>query len=300
MILKQRRQRAAVTGSLLVLVAVSGLAAAVATGRWSLVPGNTSPTAVVRQFVDDLNAGQFQEAAKLVEGGRPDSKAIPAMRSAGNLHIELLSNELLRTEGGYAEVQVSAKITVGKDTYQKEETFAVVQVGDEFRIEPSKMPAGMGLEQIAHLLNAPDSELGQDGMKAESMVALSDLKQAALATIMLADDNGDRFSTKNVTWVSDVMPYLKTKATLVCPPDKPGTISFSFNDRLRGAKMEDIAAPASTILIYEGKNGKLNFRHGGRAGIALADGHAQLITKQELSNFVWGADDKSNVIRPQR
>ena len=40
-------------------------------------------------------------------------------------------------------------------------------------------------------------------------------------------------------------------------------------------------------MIYEGKNGKLDFRHEGKATVGFADGHAKLIDAQGAKKLRW-------------
>ena len=40
-------------------------------------------------------------------------------------------------------------------------------------------------------------------------------------------------------------------------------------------------------MIYEGANGKLVFRHDGKACIGFADGHAKLVTAEGAKKLRW-------------
>jgi prepilin-type processing-associated H-X9-DG protein len=40
-------------------------------------------------------------------------------------------------------------------------------------------------------------------------------------------------------------------------------------------------------MLYEGKDGKLNFKHDGKAAVAFADGHAKLVTEEEAKTLIW-------------
>jgi len=63
--------------------------------------------------------------------------------------------------------------------------------------------------------------------------------------------------------------------------------SYAFNEKLDGAELDLIAEPANTVLVYEGKDGKLNFRHGHRAAVAFADGHVELINEEQAKTLRW-------------
>ena len=45
--------------------------------------------------------------------------------------------------------------------------------------------------------------------------------------------------------------------------------------------------PAETVMIYEGKNGKLDFRHNGRATVGFADGHVKLTDAEGAKKLRW-------------
>jgi prepilin-type processing-associated H-X9-DG protein len=73
-----------------------------------------------------------------------------------------------------------------------------------------------------------------------------------------------------------------------CPADKSGrSSSYSFNENLEGIPLQRIKRPAETVLIYEGKNGQLDFRHDGRATIGFADGHVKPIKREHTKFLIW-------------
>jgi prepilin-type processing-associated H-X9-DG protein len=48
-----------------------------------------------------------------------------------------------------------------------------------------------------------------------------------------------------------------------------------------------VASPAKTVMIYEGKAGKLDYRHNGRAVVGFMDGHCKLINADEAAGLIW-------------
>lgn len=68
----------------------------------------------------------------------------------------------------------------------------------------------------------------------------------------------------------------------------PGTNEkFLFNNRLSGKTFEQIAEPARTILFYEGKDEKPNFRNDGKTFVCLADGRVELADAERFKSFAW-------------
>lgn len=84
-----------------------------------------------------------------------------------------------------------------------------------------------------------------------------------------------------------LLPYVKNLQILHCPQDEPGIESYSFNENLLDAAQNNLERPDATVLIYEGKNGKINFRHDGMATIGYADGHVKLIREEEAKLLIW-------------
>jgi prepilin-type processing-associated H-X9-DG protein len=83
------------------------------------------------------------------------------------------------------------------------------------------------------------------------------------------------------------MPYIKNESIFKCPSDASGAVSYSFNANLAGVKLAKVSAPAETVMIYEGKNGKLDFRHEGKAAVGFADGHAKLVNAEGAKKLHW-------------
>ena len=115
----------------------------------------------------------------------------------------------------------------------------------------------------------------------------SNLKQVALAFMMLASDNDDTLKCTPSDWVEKAMPYMKDRSRLHCP-DAPGDdVSYSFNPKLAGLRVMDVQSPADTVLVYEGKDGKLDFRHDGKASVAFLDGHVKQVDEAQANSLRW-------------
>jgi prepilin-type processing-associated H-X9-DG protein len=71
-----------------------------------------------------------------------------------------------------------------------------------------------------------------------------------------------------------------------CPAEKPDEQSYSYNPEFRGARLAAVAAPAQTILLYEGKDQKFDFRHELNGikltNILFADGHVKAYSPETL------------------
>lgn len=166
---------------------------------------------------------------------------------------------------------------------------ALVAVGGKWKIIPaimsvpgsSRMSLGtfvafMGMSQV----------FGQAKKAAEATSSLSNAKLLAVATLMYCGDSDDVFPLAKNT-VDGIMPYVKNRDVLTSPGDPKGSISYSFNDAILGKSSAGVANPATTVLLYEGKDRKLNFAHDGKAAVAFCDGHAKLYTEEAAKSLNW-------------
>jgi prepilin-type processing-associated H-X9-DG protein len=103
---------------------------------------------------------------------------------------------------------------------------------------------------------------------------MSNAKQTALAVILYLGDHNDKFSFAADDLSAIVLPYVKHKEILLSKgTGKP----FTFNKRLTGTKMIDIAEPNKTVMLYEGTNERFTFTDG-KTVVAFTDGHVRLLT----------------------
>jgi prepilin-type processing-associated H-X9-DG protein len=121
----------------------------------------------------------------------------------------------------------------------------------------------------------------------------ANMKGIALGLLRFASDHQQRFAL-TARWFQTAYPrsaYGKSEAIFRCPADEnssvPAHYSYAFNPFLEGVALSKIADLASTVMIYEGKNRQLDFRHRGGANVGFADGHIKLIHPQEAKSLRW-------------
>lgn len=119
------------------------------------------------------------------------------------------------------------------------------------------------------------------------VACISNVKLVALAALMLNQDRKEKFALKAASYKKSLMPYTKNKQIFHCPEDKSGAVSYSFNRNLEGISLYKIDKPAETVMIYEGKNQKLAFRHNGGANVGFVDGHVKWIPKEKAKTLRW-------------
>jgi prepilin-type processing-associated H-X9-DG protein len=116
---------------------------------------------------------------------------------------------------------------------------------------------------------------------------MSNLKQLAIAVKMRSTDNDDNPKLGEESWQADLREYVKSPAMMTCPDDPPGTRSYSVNPLVCNIPETAIVEPSGTVLMYEGSNGHLNFRHGGRANVVFCDTHVISVDPVGAKKLNW-------------
>ncbi|HVT11064.1 MAG TPA: hypothetical protein VHE55_02260 [Fimbriimonadaceae bacterium] len=249
-----------------------------------------TPDQTVQKFAELLTKRDLDGAAKLVKNGHVAQVLRDEAKQTKEWPTLTLSNFSDKVEGGITKVTFTIHADGIEGITDHQETLSLAKSGTDWLIVPPGDRNAGGpqslLPGVAYLLGNP-SAFPSAKVTAKSTSCLSNIKQLALATIMFASDYDDVLKTTAAKWSTSIYPYTKNKTILTCPEDKPGTVSYSFNGRLANVSMSKIKNPATTVLAYEGKGEKLNFRHEGRAAVAFADGHAKLITKEQAKTLVW-------------
>ena len=249
-----------------------------------------TPEATVQKFADLISKKDVDGAAALVKNGHVLPEVKKQMLQGTEWPTLTLSNITAKVEGKSAAVTYSIHTTGIGDVKDHAESLELAKVGEAWLIISPKNPGTSKddtlLPAIAYFFaNMQGAAQTVDAAKATS--CLSNVKQLALGTLMFAGDYDDVLKTTSAKWKTSIYPYTKNEAIFTCPEAAKGTVSYTFNARLANIKMSKIKDPAKTVLIYEGSDGKLNYRHDGRAAVAFADGHAKLINKEQAKTLVW-------------
>lgn len=113
----------------------------------------------------------------------------------------------------------------------------------------------------------------------------SNLKQIALAALMLNDDN-EKLDITSQNFKMKLLPYVETMQIFRCPSVQVGE-SYSFNGNLTNRNLDEIPNSSQVVMFYEGRNGQLDFRHLGTANVAFIDGHVKSITRAQAKTLRW-------------
>jgi prepilin-type processing-associated H-X9-DG protein len=105
--------------------------------------------------------------------------------------------------------------------------------------------------------------------------------------MMYTQDYDEIYPRKTPNYKPLILPYLKNEALLRCPSDTQQTLSYRFNKNLQGRSLGEVAQPDKTVMLYEGNDAGPIYRHEGKAAIVFADGHAKLMTQEEIKEAIW-------------
>lgn len=261
------------------------------------VPEEVTPEQVIYAFVDAVFV-QFnlEVAARLVEGGqtgdalKPVAAEIQKERAGWTLEVH---NTDVQTKGDTASAKLMLTLhhrLFGKILHQ--ERLTLHKVRNEWKIVP------LSPEDFYHSFRISyDSDIlaniatylarPQEIHEASAFSCVTNLKQIGLGTMQFLQDWDEKFALKADKYQEALMPYIRNEQIFHCPDDKSGALSYSFNAKLENLTQAQITVPSQIVMIYEGKNGQLEFRHNNRAGIAFADGHYKLVTPEEAKTLKW-------------
>ena len=152
--------------------------------------------------------------------------------------------------------------------------------------------AGPILAALAASVAIPTLAVAQQtAHNARSMMVLRQLAAATRAYVVQHDQGLPPVED----WVAVLDAYAGGISTLVSSPD--GVRAYAMNRALDGRRIEDIAAPALTVLFFEAEPGGplaggpelLPARPGFIEGYAIVfvDGHADNVPRKRIASLVW-------------
>ncbi|HVF10141.1 MAG TPA: hypothetical protein VNA16_05025 [Abditibacteriaceae bacterium] len=284
----EKRNIAPVIGALYLLL---GSAA----GAHARQPDLSSPQAAVRSFIAALNHADLNQAAACVAGAEPSTAFSRAQQNLKRDKVTFSISDLkIETKGNNATATLQLGTSVPRSTNELNEPSRLrlhrEKIG--WKIVPGARstlatPEEAGvLQGIVTFLAHPNAFSGTRGA-ALAASCRSNLRQLALGARQLRQDYDDKFALKASSFKKSLTPYVKSEMLFRCPEDQSGAASYSFNIYLQGVAVSKIKYASKTVMLYEGHKGRLNFRHGGRAAVAFADGRVQLVTQQQAKALRW-------------
>ena len=257
----------------------------------ALVAQHLSPEATVNAFVEAWNARQFSKAATMVVGGKPSmSFAGLEVVSPVGTKIELSSLKVT-VIGSKATANYKVKFHApNRPAIERSEKLELTKAGEDWLIVPSTKEGSRNeiLGSMAMLTMTDLTQVFQNAKKAaKKTVCLSNIKQLAMAVLMYLTDHNDVYGFNSSKLKATFFPYTKNDKLWLCPDGSKTAAAYSFNANLLNKSVTVIKDPANTVMLYEGSKGLLDFRHGGYAAVAFADGHAKMINAEAAMKLRW-------------
>jgi prepilin-type processing-associated H-X9-DG protein len=134
--------------------------------------------------------------------------------------------------------------------------------------------------------------------KAESIQCMNNVRQLNLALVMYADGATGQFPAGG-KWCDAIQPqFVRNASAFICPKGKAGQRShYAFNARLSGVDPKSLSSPATTVLAFEADGGwnlsggpellPATPRHKGGYIVGFADGHAEMVKPERMSQLRW-------------
>ena len=250
---------------------------------------------------DSVSGGDYFTLPHLISGGRVGffglsewKKHFLAAREKTRFRLDRIETENVKTDTARVNIHY-ALVPAGDDApFQNEiETFdlkrermpLVVDNPERWRIVPPDYEKVRELRPLAlgHIAYFGSQRVGTFSQW-RSHLSIDQLKQIGLGVLQFTQDYDERYVFQNEFWREAIDPYVKDAALYLIP----GTQTpYTFNDNLSDKNEQQINAPASTVLFYEGEAEKLTFRYDGKAAVCFADGHAALVSPEDAKTLIW-------------
>lgn len=289
MILANRPQRGIVTTSVLFGTAIGFSMLIAGASGWKLTQGkaeDATPEAALKSFVDALDRKDPESALKKVM----NAKVTPELQKIFSMFKEFPGITLISAsstqQGDQAKVTCEWLFTPEPER-KFHDVLQLTRIEGAWKlVVPNHLPSDQSISAVVYLFGNPKG-IPDSKASAEKLSCLSNIKLIGLAAIQFLSDNNDVFAFNKSPYQTVLAKYLRSEKILHCPLDPPNTMSYSFNSALLGKSLDKVLAPASTIMFYEGSNGRLNFHHDGKAMVVFADGHAKGVSANGVKFCTW-------------
>lgn len=249
-----------------------------------------TPEGALSAFVSAINTGSFSKAAVHVVGGKPKINFTQTDLILNGLKLTLTKLKV-ETKGDKAKASYWIRMAMpNQPVTEQEESIELVKVDQDWLLVPTGQNS-LSREVLPSMAMMTTTDMGgvfANAKKAAQKTAcLSNIKQLGLAVMMYLADHDDKYSMNPSKLKAALEPYTKNDRLWNCPLTPKAGPAFSMNAKLLGKNAANIADPASTVMLYEGSKGKLDFKHAGYAGVAFADGHAKMINAEAAKKLRW-------------
>ena len=250
-------------------------------------PDLSSPQTTVDSFTAAIRRGDMDTAAKCVVSVGPYTAPIPSGPGGAAF---TLSNTEFKIEGDVAEFTAKVSLKIGGVATDNglSEILTLKKIGEQWKfIAPDLKKQYRGfLSSYVAMMARPD-QFTEARLQARLANCISNMRQVGVACVMFLQDNDNSFALNADTYKKSIMPYIKNEAVFHCPSDDSGAVSYYFNRNIAGVKRASIASPTTTVMVYEGKDGKVMCRHDGLVVVAFVDGHVKALRPEAVKLLRW-------------
>jgi hypothetical protein len=260
------------------------------TAAWSSPQDLSTPERAARKLAAAITANNFVEAAQCVRGANPkaDYSAFIRASQRAPYGVRIVSAKT-KIQGSKATLTVKVEFYAKKahDRQMTTETVHLQRTRGVWQFVPSFDFGELGLfgRMIANIAKPNRTDEIQSAAR-RAADSCRRLKELAEATLRFAASHNDTIATTAARWRRDIATLVKDQTTFTAPGVKPGTQSFQLNEAVAGLKITG-KTPLDMVMLYEGKNRRLDFRYEGRGVVAFMDGTARVVTKSEAARLRW-------------
>ena len=139
----------------------------------------------------------------------------------------------------------------------------------------------------------------------KTLTCVSNLRNLATASLMYAQDYDERFplnaqysQSAASNWDKALFPYLKSATIYHCPQDeKPGGISYLYNDFLHSAVQSKVDFPSNTTLLIDSSHASEDKRPGHGDPLRYNVGHSIANEAIPADGRYWESPARKDVFR---
>jgi prepilin-type processing-associated H-X9-DG protein len=261
-------------------------------------PDLSTPEKAVHSFVVALDEWRLAAAAACVVG-EDDVPMLDSMEpELGRVMKDPLALSIKDVKsvitGSEATVTCTVQLTTPGVNRSFQDTVPLRRVGGQWLIVPFTPEEAVGIKNVhGRFLRLASTPMGypeelvksRDALRAD--ICASNVRHLATGVMILTQDHDTRIALRADRLREGLTPHVKDLGAFQCPSRPKEPISYTLNPDLQDVSTSSLRHPALTVLLYEGSNGVLEYRHYGKTVVAFADGSVKQLTPDQTKNLRW-------------
>lgn len=281
------------------------------TAKTPVKPDLSTPERTLKLFAQSLERRDWLTLYATVYGLKYDPKVIEkrmkadtSSSSGGVVSLSIRVEKVSLSNKGKS-ASVTAKVKLGREP-EHTETVPMRRTGSDWKIVPFDMttPEYTKIKDTRKVLiretaSLPGlvNEIDKAGLDSsdenhspknqESSICRNNVSSIGMALIMYLQDHEEKITFTPDKFLESIKENLDGDKFNLCPLDKRGKLSYSYNTNINEFAGIGKDARKQVVLVYEGHDGKLDFRHGGGAWVYYLDGHIEMINSARAAKLKW-------------